>query len=229
MFCPRCGRAVSEKANFCGGCGLSRAEIERYIQQTQPVQTVSEAPKSDEVKSEVPFGTIVNEPVKTAPAVQPENTAQPQIESVEDVPETVSETVAEMVDEKAETVQPEEVKADIPPVKEEPKAAYTPPVPPQPQPDCSYNAQYAYSSQQYAQQQPAPAPVKNENLSTVDFIWMFIISGIPFVGFIYLIYLAVQNNNTNKRSYARATLLVALFSVIVAVVFAIGIIAAGII
>ena len=27
MFCPRCGRQVSDTANFCGGCGLPRADI----------------------------------------------------------------------------------------------------------------------------------------------------------------------------------------------------------
>ena len=32
MFCPRCGRAINENANFCGGCGLSRAEIEKFVQ-----------------------------------------------------------------------------------------------------------------------------------------------------------------------------------------------------
>ena len=30
MYCPRCGRPVSDNANFCGGCGLPRAEILKY-------------------------------------------------------------------------------------------------------------------------------------------------------------------------------------------------------
>ena len=216
MFCPRCGRAVNEKANFCGGCGLSRAEIENYIRMTQPAEP------AEEVKAEVPFGTIVNEPVSCTEedaVVCAENTARdvspalyetPAEPAAEPMPESIVDAVADMVEE-AKT--------------EEPKAAYTPPVPPQPQHDYGYNTQYA----QQEAPQPAPQPAKNENLSTVDFIWMFIISGIPLVGFIYLICLAVQNNNTNKRSYARATLLVMLFSLVVAVVFAVGILAAGVI
>ena len=35
MFCPRCGRPVSRAANFCGGCGLPKAEIERMSQPEQ--------------------------------------------------------------------------------------------------------------------------------------------------------------------------------------------------
>ena len=39
MFCPRCGRPVSRTANFCGGCGLPKAEIERMSQPApQPEQ-----------------------------------------------------------------------------------------------------------------------------------------------------------------------------------------------
>ena len=36
MFCPRCGRPVSDTANFCGGCGLPKAEIERMCQVATP-------------------------------------------------------------------------------------------------------------------------------------------------------------------------------------------------
>ena len=38
MFCPRCGRAVNAEANFCGGCGLSKAEIERYLKSLSKIQ-----------------------------------------------------------------------------------------------------------------------------------------------------------------------------------------------
>ena len=58
-------------------------------------------------------------------------------------------------------------------------------------------------------------------------IWMLLISSIPVVGLIYLIYLAIQDNNTNKRSYARATLIISLFAVVVSFVFIIGFIIAG--
>ncbi|MBR2503982.1 MAG: hypothetical protein IKB62_07655, partial [Oscillospiraceae bacterium] len=60
------------------------------------------------------------------------------------------------------------------------------------------------------------------NLSTVDFIWMMIIAGIPVVGLIYLIVLAFQNDNTNKRSYARASLIISIFASIIGMVFVLG-------
>ena len=51
MFCPRCGRAINENANFCGGCGLSRAEIEKFVQASkvtneaaQPEEPVNPTP-----------------------------------------------------------------------------------------------------------------------------------------------------------------------------------------
>ena len=73
----------------------------------------------------------------------------------------------------------------------------------------------------------AEKPAKSENLSTVDFIWMMLISSIPLVGLIYIIYLAIQNNNTNKRSYARATLIISLFAAIVGIVFTLGFMISG--
>lgn len=226
MFCPRCGRAVNANANFCGGCGLSKVEIEKYIQQTQPVP---EAPKADEVKTEVPFGTVVNEPVKTEPAVQP-------------AAETVSEAAAQTFSETAETVidiEPEEcVQApqsaqEVPVDKEVPKtapaaetAAFTGEAPKtEPQHNYAENTQqYNTQSDQYSPQYPYgyQAPVKSESLSTVDFIWMMVISSLPLIGLIYLIYLAIQNDNTNKRSYARASLIISIFASIIGMVFVLG-------
>ena len=46
MICPRCKRPVSDSANFCGGCGLPRAEIERFYRQ-QELLNIQE-PKADE-------------------------------------------------------------------------------------------------------------------------------------------------------------------------------------
>ena len=89
MFCPRCGRAVSEKANFCGGCGLSRGEIENYIRMTQPAQQPAE-----EVKTEVPFGTIVNQPEPVGSTK--EDVIIPVVETAEDTaPVAETETPAE--------------------------------------------------------------------------------------------------------------------------------------
>ena len=85
MFCPRCGRAVNENANFCGGCGLSRVEIEKFAAAANiKAEAAQEAPKT-EVKSEVPFGTVVNETVQTAGAQSEEKSA------VEEIKENIAE------------------------------------------------------------------------------------------------------------------------------------------
>ena len=68
---------------------------------------------------------------------------------------------------------------------------------------------------------------REEAVSTVDFIWMMVISAIPVIGFIYLIYLALQNDNTNKRSYARATLILSIFAVVISIVFSVGFMLSG--
>lgn len=186
MFCPRCGRAINETANFCGGCGLSKAEIEKFAQQNIAAPAAAQAPE--------------------------------QVEKAETVYAQTAETEAPRAEEAA-YAQTEET---VPPVYEMPKTETpkTETVPPV----------YSYGNPQNTADTAHSAPaVKNENLTTVDFIWMFIISAIPVVGLIYLIWLAVQNNNTNKRSFARATLIISLFSVLITAVFIIGFVVAGII
>ena len=203
MFCPRCGRAINENANFCGGCGLSRAEIEKYINAT----ATQEQPAEPAVSEPVVCEPVVCEPVVCEPVV----TETPAAET------TVAEPVAEPAAEKPET---------------ETTYSYTAPE----------GAEYHYTAQTNPANNPtqpvaeaakptaectAEKPAKNENLSTVDFIWMMLISSIPLVGLIYIIYLAIQNNNTNKRSYARATLIISLFAAIVGIVFALGFMISG--
>lgn len=186
MFCPRCGRAINETANFCGGCGLSKAEIEKFAQQNI--------------------------------AAQPAEETSAQAENAETVYTQTTETEAPKAEEAA-YAQTAETAAPVykTPEPEAPKTETVPPV-------------YSYGNPQNTADTAHSAPaVKNENLTTVDFIWMFIISAIPVVGFIYLIWLAVQNNNTNKRSFARATLIISLFSVLITAVFIIGFVVAGII
>ncbi|MBQ5782541.1 MAG: zinc-ribbon domain-containing protein [Oscillospiraceae bacterium] len=182
MFCPKCGRQLSDTANFCGGCGLSKAEIEKYTRPVQPVQTF-------------------------APAEQPTIA-----DIVNDADFASAETVADQI---AET----ETVTETVPVQET-QPAYK-------APEASYHYSYVNNTQPTQPVQPA-VPAKNENLSTVDFIWMLLISSIPVVGLVYLIYLAIQDNNTNKRSYARATLIIAAFAVVISLVFAIGFLIAGV-
>lgn len=237
MFCPRCGRAINENANFCGGCGLSRVEIEKFAQaakvnnEAAQQTAAANAEQTPEVKSEVPFGTVVNEPVQPA--------AEPVAAEKSDA-EELKEIIADNID---PVTAPAEEKTE--PAEEAPKAepaaesySYTAPqgaeyhYTAQTNPaNSTGSTQYSYAQQsasaQYSYaQQPAPAP-KNENLSTVDFIWVLLISSIPVVGLIYLIYLAIQDNNTNKRSYARASLIISVFAIIVSFVFLLGFIIAG--
>ena len=203
MFCPRCGRPVNTEANFCGGCGLSKAEIEKYLKNTAPQQP-------EEVKAE------------EIPAVEIPHYEVPKAETVFEQPaeeKTIVQKIREELEkEDAESAAAEE-KAD--PVQN----------------NCTYA--YSYKKAESAQpvqetvadaQYTCAKPAEKDNakpLSTIDFIWMLVITGIPVVGFIYLIYLAVQDNNTNKRSYARATLILAALGIVVALVFGVGIAAAS--
>ena len=81
-----------------------------------------------------------------------------------------------------------------------------------------------YTARQRREYQP---PVKSRGtdrpLTTVDFLWTILIGSIPFVGIAYMVYLALSKNvNANKRSWARATLIFALFGMLISVVFFIG-------
>ena len=96
----------------------------------------------------------------------------------------------------------------------------------------SYSAQSDYSKNapkypvypQAEYKQPEVSVEKDQNLTTVDFIWMLLISGIPVIGFLYLFYTAfIQQDNVNKRSWARATMIVYIFAAVLAFVFSIGI------
>ena len=196
MFCPRCGRSVSETSNFCGGCGLSRAEIEKYIVKTEP--QAEAAQPQPEVKAEPQTVSWESAPAQEAP--EAESFAETKAEEAKDIKSTEYhysyKTAAE--------AQP----------KAEPSYSYTTADSVQAEPEAEPKAEYSYA-------EPVKE-VKNENLSTVDFIWMMVISGIPVVGLVYLIYLAFQNDNTNKRSYARASLIVSIFASVIGIVFLLG-------
>ena len=241
MFCPRCGRPVNPEANFCGGCGLSRVEIEKYLNKTAPQQS---APQPEMPKAEPVF--TESESVKAEEVPQAE---VPKAEPVFTEPESVkAEEVPQAEVPQCEAPEAEPVFAEPETVKEEPSFAQTEAAREAQQTNAN-NCTYAYSykkAENTADQHsygstaansstvtdaaytaPQPQPKTEAPLTTVDYIWMFVISSLPIIGLIYIIYLAVQDNNTNKRSFARATLIVGLFSVIIAFVFAVGIVAAG--
>ena len=241
MFCPRCGRPVNAEANFCGGCGLSRIEIEKYLSKTAPQQPVQEAPQqevSQQAVQDVPQQeTVLNSTVFSEDAE--EKIPQPQQE-----PQQSSATETNHVfwqSEPAKSEEPAE-KATENTADNATTSAYT-------DNNCTYAYSYkkaestdcaAHSSNTQSSTAQntantadavftaAAEEVKKEApLTTVDFIWMLVLSSLPVIGLIYLIYLAVQNNNINKRSFARATLIVAVFAFVITFVFAIGVAIAG--
>ena len=175
MFCPRCGRAVNEGANFCAGCGLPKSEIEKYTAAQAAENTENTAETVSEPMTETPSETET-EPVN----IQPDSTAEEFTPVIE----------AQSSDVKEETAQPQ--------------------------------------SEPGFQAEAKPVTKEDKPLSTLDFLLMMIISGIPFIGLIYLVYLAVQDNNITKRSYGRACLILAFIGVFVGLLFALGFVLAAI-
>ncbi|MEG1862121.1 MAG: zinc ribbon domain-containing protein [Oscillospiraceae bacterium] len=252
MFCPRCGRPVSETANFCGGCGLPKAEILRLDnekkarQQTPPIQPTPVTPPVDIGDINDTINKLNDDlngmNVTYTPDAAP--SAQPPILTTEPI---ISQEIKEEL--KTE-LSDKGINPSVPQLKQEdyddsgyaaqvnpaPKEVQTPPFDAYTRQSSAQN-QYSnttgtsygvggYPSYPQAGNRTAQEAFKGEqNLSTVDFVWMMLISAIPFVGFFYLLYLAfVQDNNVNKRSYSRACLIVSIFMSIIGIVFVAGII-----
>ena len=203
MFCPRCGRPVSDTANFCGGCGLPKAEIERMCQVATP------APQPEK-----PVEIDMNDINSTISQLEGDLTGINPVENYT----TETPVNTNKVEDDFLTLEP--LQAEESAVSEfEPAAA-------------SYSAQSDYSKNapkhpvypQAEYKQPEVTVEKDQNLTTVDFVWMLLISSIPVIGFLYLFYTAfVQQDNVNKRSWARATMIVYIFAAVLAFVFSIGI------
>lgn len=186
MFCPRCGRPVSDTANFCGGCGLPRAEIERYLREQHKE-------KADSAVSET-----IDSKTEDVPADSGFSDSRPEDNKTYRAEDTRQEFSG------ADTAQ-NTVYND--------STAYS-----YERPD------YGRSSWQYADN--TGRCDDGEALSTVDYLWMMLISCIPLVGLVYLLYLAFGSGvNTNKRSYARASLILMIFASVIGMVFFIGLVA----
>ena len=184
MFCPRCGREVSDTANFCGGCGLPREDI---------------------VKAN-------NKPVTENDVADINNTIsqlEDDLTGINPVTDYTTETVANTNNESENFVQLE--------MKSEEK---------------SKDYQYGYNEKtsNYRNSNGHTDNYMNYEyneetyVSTTDFIWMSIISGIPIIGIFYVLYLAfVQTENKTKRSWARSLIIITLFGGIMVFVFGLGI------
>ena len=218
MFCPRCGRPVNPTANFCGGCGLPRAEIEKAVQPQVQAPVQPETPAVD-----------INELNTTLSQLEGDLAGINPVENY--TTDTATNTNTEMAPQ-ADIV--EEIRLSVESLIEDPQ-----PVQPDPEdPVAGYQSQYSRNAPQHpyynssattqAQpvQQPEPQPehTMEQPLTTVEFVWMLLISSIPVVGVIYVIYQAfVQQESATKRSWARATMIVFLFSFILGLVFALGV------
>lgn len=209
MFCPRCGRTVNDTANFCGGCGLPMAEIIKYHQAQMATPVVP------------PVQPVTN------PAQEIEETAT-QLENrlKDDSAVPVTDYTTEVADDTntiSEVTTPSDfIRQEI---AQEKKAVQ--------------NSEYTYGQSRYSYNAPAypettakvedlsayrTEEYEDYTLSTVDYIWMMLISSLPVIGLIYLLYTGFASENPNKRSYAKAVLIVGIFGCLVAAVFAMGII-----
>lgn len=205
MFCPRCGRPVNENANFCGGCGLPKAEIDKYIVKPQQPQTVQA-----EIVSE--GGSQTDYSQNSSENAQSENASQPESQSTAfngaQTESTECQSSSDTQNSYGTDSQSYSYTQDTSSSYDSQSSSYT-----------SYDSQNQYSQAEYT---PVSENKEQTPPTTLDFLWVMVISCIPIVGFIYLIYLAVQNDNIYKRSYARASFILMLFGVIISMIFSVG-------
>ncbi len=209
MFCPRCGRPVSPTANFCGGCGLPKAEIEKA---TVPVQTQVDSSQPALQVTE----TEMNELNSALSQLEGDLTGVNPVENY-----TTDTTAITNTDTGREEKIVPELKFTVESQSAEQENVTAG------QSDYSRNAPQHpfYTQNNYEQSRPVAqfADLPDQNLSTVDFVWMLLISSIPVVGMFYVIYQAfVQKENVNKKSWARATIIIYLFAALLGLVFSIG-------
>ena len=206
MFCPRCGRNVSDTANFCGGCGLPKAEILKYNRQMSTPE-ITPAPEVKPVSYDELDSTV----------------SQLEAQLKNDAAVSVTDYTTEQAND-TNTIDDVITPSDF--VQQEIKNEQTA--------DTGYGqSQYSYQAPEYPVYHlpesetavPEENPVHTDfTLSTVDYIWMMLIASVPVIGFVYLMYTAFAAENPNKRSYARAVLIIGIFACLIATVFAMGLI-----
>ena len=220
MICPRCGRLVGEAANFCGGCGLPKAEIIRINNERQQQMATPAVPPAEEMNNvditelNATVSQLENDLNGTAPVT--DYTTDTAKDTTEDV-FTPSDFIQN------ETAQEKAAAEGNPYAGQSEYSANAPQRP-----------QYSYTQKTESYTAPAQQPVsawdgedeKEEPLTTVDFIWMMLISSIPFVGLFYLIYLGfIQTESKTKASFARATFIISIFAFLMVFVFMAGLFA----
>lgn len=138
--------------------------------------------------------------------------------TVDAVADTVTETV-EQVKSPSETAAPEQPAPQ--PVPQQAAQPVQQPAPVRPAPQAApQQAPAQPMSSQYYQQPLAPQkPEKVAPLKTWKFIGMFVITGIPLIGFIMILVWSFSNSfNKNTKSFARAILILWIIGLILSIV-----------
>ena len=186
MYCPRCGRPVSDNANFCGGCGLPRAEILKYSRNNSSDNNRQKAEENNNVSTEDKSNEDSFD--KSAESRETRHTSQNNYTGDYGTSQNNYSS-----------------------------GTYS-----------NYNQNYntGFSGNDYY----AGGYEKAESadpLTVVDYLWMMIISGIPIVGIGYILYTAFAGQNINKKNWAKAMLILAIFGFVLAFVFIFGVISAA--
>lgn len=229
MFCPRCGRRVNENANFCGGCGLPIAEMEKYSRQQEQMQTPYIQPAQQIPSVDIDdLNNTISRLEDDLSGVHPVDDYTTDVPDNTNVMPKENNVTADGEDENKGDVNTRQVQNSV-----SDNAGSTIPT-------YSYYGQSDYSRQapkapNYRQMEKDNYQVPQGNakplekdirpLSTVDFIWMMLISNIPIVGMMYIIYLAASNRtNVNKRSWATALIIIKVFVRLLVFAFIFGLV-----
>lgn len=189
MYCPRCGRPVSDNANFCGGCGLPRAEILKYSRNAASDNNRQKAEENNNVLNE----EKLNDDSFSQSADTQETRQTSQNNYTGDYSTNQNNYSSNTYSNYNQNYNN----------------------------GTSGNDYYAGGYEKYEKVESV------DPLTVVDYLWMMIISGIPIVGIVYMLYTAFAGQNTNKKNWARAMLILAVFGSILAFVFIFGVVSAA--
>ncbi len=245
MFCPRCGRPVSDSANFCGGCGLPRAEIIKQLNRHREAMKTPEIPPVEDLSSRADqIATNLQDEI-TAPehytTEGQENTndftlREEKTDFSAVLEDARPEGSADAEEEAPVYTAPEKPEETVSKAREEPKAAKENVYKAAEEAKQAEPKQTVYKAPEYRDYVPGgeSAPDEGEEfyfseedapLTTADFLLMMVIASIPVVGLFYIVDQAISGKNRTKRSYARAFLIFSVYAFVLVIAFMVGIIA----